>query len=287
MRDAIANPEKQAALKPFLCSIGSGADCGKKKAKVQPIAKTAVETVTPVETTESLTETPAETPFVVETEIPESVSPEDAIAPNANEEIAQEIPEKTVEPESPVTPEVEAVEPVLTREAIESSGEAPLPEKTEATITPPRARTSQRLPNLKNRDFLANYTGKKPTPAKTETITAALEAIETVEEDAGEPKEATNPVEVIKTETVQESVITTENSDSEESDISVTEVITEIETVELSEGVPSTETLAENEIEENWDDDWEEENDSEISQIITDPSAPTIIEKRSPKRLSK
>ncbi len=38
-------------------------------------------------------------------------------------------------------------------------------------------------------------------------------------------------------------------------------------------------TLAENEIEENWDDDWEEENDSEISQIITDPSAPTMIEK--------
>ncbi|PZV26370.1 MAG: hypothetical protein DCF12_10140 [Snowella sp.] len=278
LRAAIANPEKQAGIKTFSLLDWIGGGLGKKKAKVQPIAKTAVETVAPVETTASLTETPAEPADVVETDIPESVSPEDAIAPNANEEIAEEIPEKTVEPESPVTPEVEAVEPVLTAEAIESGGESPLPEKTEATITPPRARTSQPFAKPKKQGFFSKLFGKKPTPAKTETITAALEAIETVE-DAGEPKEATNPVAVIETETFQESVITTENLDSEESDISVTEVMTEIETVELPEGVPSSETLAENEIEENWDDDWEEENDSEISQIITDPSAPTMIEK--------
>ncbi|MFM7573634.1 MAG: Ycf66 family protein [Snowella sp.] len=278
LRAAIANPEKQAGIKTFSLLDWIGGGLGKKKAKVQPIAKTAVETVTPVETTESLTETPVEPVELVETGIPESVSPEDAIAPNANEEIAEEIPEKTVEPESPVTPEVEAVEPVLTREAIESDGESPLPEKTEATITPPRARTSQPFAKPKKQGFFSKLFGKKPTPPKTETITAALDAIETVE-DAGEPKEATNPVAVIETETVQESVITTENLDSEESDISVTEVMTEIETVELSEGVPSSETLAENEIEENWDDDWEEENDSEVSQIITDPSAPTMIEK--------
>lgn len=278
LRAAIANPEKQAGIKTFSLLDWIGGGLGKKKAKVQPIAKTAVETVTPVETTESLTETPVEPVELVETEIPESVSPEDVIAPNANEEIAEEIPEKTVEPESPVTPEGEAVEPVLTREEIESIGETPLPEKTEATITPPRARTSQLFAKPKKQGFFSKLFGKKPTPPKTETITAALEEIETVE-NAGQPKEETNPVAVIETETVQESVITTENLDSEESDISVTEVMTEIETVELSEGVPSSETLAENEIEENWDDDWEEENDSEVSQIITDPSAPTMIEK--------
>ena len=277
LRAAIANPEKQAGIKTFSLLDWIGGGLGKKKAKVQPIAKTAVETVTPVETTESLTETPVEPVELVETGIPESVSPEDAIAPNANEEIAEEIPEKTVEPESPVTPEVEAVEPVLTAEAIESDGESPLPEKTEATITPPRARTSQPFAKPKKQGFFSKLFGKKPTPPKTETITAALEAIETVE-DAGEPKEATNPVGVIEMETVQEDVITTENLDSEESDISVAEVITEIETVELPEGVPSSETLAESEIEENWDDDWEEENPSEVSQIITDPSAPTMIE---------
>lgn len=278
LRAAIANPEKQAGIKTFSLLDWIGGGLGKKKAKVQPIAKTAVETVTPVETTASLTETPAEPADVVETDIPESVLPEDAIAPNAKEEIAEEIPEKTVEPQSPVTPEGEVVEPVLTREVIESDGEAPLPEKTEATITPPRARTSQPFVKPKKQGFFSKLFGKKPTPPKTETITAALEAIEAVE-DAGEPKEESNPVEVIDTETVQESVITTENLDSEESDISVTEVMTEIETVELPEGVPSSETLAESEIEENWDDDWEEENDSEISQIITAPSAPTMIEK--------
>ncbi len=272
LRAAIANPEKQAGIKTFSLLDWIGGGLGKKKAKVPPIAKTAVETVTPGETTASLTETPVEPADVVETEIPESLT-EEAIAPNANEEI----PEKTVEPESPVTPEVEAVEPVLTREAIESDSESRLPEKTEATITPPRARTSQPFAKPKKQGFFSKLFGKKPTPPKTETITAALEAIETVE-DAGEPKEATNPVGVIETETVQEDVITTENLDSEESDISVAEVITEIETVELPEGVPSSETLAENEIEENWDDDWEEENHSEVSQIITDPSAPTMIE---------
>jgi hypothetical protein len=66
--------------------------------------------------------------------------------------------------------------------------------------------------------------------------------------------------------------------DSKQADISVTEVITEIETVELPEVISAAETPAENEIEENWDDDWEEEKDSEISQIVTDQSAPTMIE---------
>jgi len=267
LRAAIANPEKQAGIKTFSLLDWIGGGLGKKKAKVPPIAKTAVETVTPGETTASLTETPVEPADVVETEIPESLT-EEAIA------LDHEITDETVEPETSSSLETEEIS---VPEKIVSSVEESLTEKPKENITPPKARTSQPFAKPKKQGFFSKLFGKKPTPPKTETITAALEAIETVE-DAGEPKEATNPVEVIKTETVQEDVITTENLDSEESDISVAEVITEIETVELSEGVPSSETLAESEIEENWDDDWEEENDSEVSQIITDPSAPTMIE---------
>jgi hypothetical protein len=269
LRAAIANPEKQAGIKTFSLLDWIGGGLGKKKAKVQPTVKTpAVETVTSGETTASLTETPVEPADVVETEIPESLT-EEAIA------LDHEITDETVEPETSSSLETEEIS---VPEKIVSSVEESLTEKPKESITPPKARTSQPFAKPKKQGFFSKLFGKKPTPPKTETITAALEAIETVE-DAGEPKEATNLVEVIKTETVQEDVITTENLDSEESDISVAEVITEIETVELSEGVPSSETLAESEIEENWDDDWEEENDSEISQIITDPSAPTMIEK--------
>jgi hypothetical protein len=67
---AIANPEKQAGIKTFSLLDWIGGGLGKKKAKIQPTAKAVVEAVTPVETTESLTETPVE---MVETEIAESV----------------------------------------------------------------------------------------------------------------------------------------------------------------------------------------------------------------------
>jgi hypothetical protein len=273
LRAAIANPEKQAGIKNFSLLDWIGGGLGKKKAKVPPTAKPVVEAVTPVETTESLTETPVEPVEVVETEIPESLT-EEAIAPDIDDEIT----DGTVEPEMTVSPEIEEI---LVPEKIVSSSEESLVEtveKTKETTNPPKARTSQPFAKPKKQGFFSKLFGKKPTPAKTENITAALEAIETVE-DIEEPNEETNPVEVIDTEPVQESVIIIENLDSEESDISVTEVITESETVELSEVVPSSEIPAENEIEENWDDDWEEENDSEISQLITDPSAPTMIEK--------
>ena len=273
LRAAIANPEKQAGIKTFSLLDWVGGGLGKKKAKVQPTAKPVVEAVTPVEKTESLTETPAEPVEVMETEIAESTSSEDAIAPDMDDEIT----DGTVEPETSLSPEREET---LVPEKIGSSGEESLVEtveKTEETITPPRARTSQPFAKPKKQGFFSKLFGKKQKPAKTENITAALDAIETVEE-AGEQKEDINKVNVTYTKTVQESVIITENLDSEESDISVTEIITEIETVELLEVVSAAETPAENEIEENWDDDWEEEKDSEISQVFTDQSAPTMIE---------
>lgn len=272
LRAAIANPEKQAGIKTFSLLDWIGGGLGKKKAKVPPTAKPVVEAVTPVETTESLTETPAELADIGEAEIPESLT-EEAIAPDMDEEII----DGTVEPETTVSPEREEI---LVPEKIVSSSEESLVEtveKTKENITPPRARTSQPFAKPKKQGFFSKLFGKKPTPAKTENITAALDAIETVEE-AGEQKEDINKVNVTYTKTVQESVIITENLDSEESDISVTEIITEIETVELPEVVSAAETPAENEIEENWDDDWEEEKDSEISQIVTDQSAPTMIE---------
>jgi hypothetical protein len=273
LRAAIANPEKQAGIKTFSLLDWIGGGLGKKKAKVQPTAKPVVEAVTPVEKTESLTETPAEPVEVMETEIAESVSPEDVIAPDIDDEIT----DGTVEPEMTVSPEREEI---LVPEKIVSSSKESLVEtveKTKENITPPRARTSQPFAKPKKQGFFSKLFGKKPTPAKTENITAALDAIETVEE-AGEQKEDINKVNVTYTKTVQESVIITKNLDSEESDISVTEVITEIETVELPEVVSAAEIPAENEIEENWDDDWEEEKDSEISQVVTDQSAPTMIE---------
>jgi hypothetical protein len=273
LRAAIANPEKQAGIKTFSLLDWIGGGLGKKKAKVQPTVKPVFEAVTPVEKTESLTETPVEPVEMVETEVTESISSEDAIAPEMDDEIT----DGTVEPETSVPPEREET---LVPEKIVSSGEESLVEtveKTKETITPPRARTSQPFAKPKKQGFFSKLFGKKPTPPKTENITAALDAIETVEE-AGEQKEDTNKVNVTYTKTVQERVIITENLNSEESDITVTEVITEIETVELPEVVPSSEILAENEIEENWDDDWEEENDSEISQVVTDQSAPTMIE---------
>jgi hypothetical protein len=269
LRAAIANPEKQAGIKTFSLLDWIGGGLGKKKGKVQPTAKPVVEAVTPVETTESLTETPAEPVEVVEPEIPESLT-EDAIAPDIDEEIT----DGTVEPETSVSPEREET---LVPEKIASSSEEFLVEKTEETITPPRARTSQPFAKPKKQGFFSKLFGKKPTPPKTENITAALDAIETVEE-VGEQNESTNKVNVTYTKTVQERVIITENLDSEESDISVTEVITQIETVELPEVISAAEAPAENEIEENWDDDWEEEKDSEISQVVADQSAPTMIE---------
>jgi len=273
LRAAIANPEKQAGIKTFSLLDWIGGGLGKKKAKVQPTVKPVFEAVTPVEKTESLTETPAEPVEMVETEVTESVSPEDAIAADMDDEIT----DGTVEPETSVSPEIEEI---LVPEKIAISSEEFLVEtveKTKETITPPRARTSQPFAKPKKQGFFSKLFGKKPTPPKTDNITAALDAIETVEE-AGKQKEDTNKVNVTYTKTVQERVIITENLNSEESDITVTEVITEIETVELPEVVPSSEILAENEIEENWDDDWEEENDSEISQVVTDQSAPTMIE---------
>ena len=268
LRAAIANPEKQAGIKTFSLLDWIGGSLGKKKAKVPPTAKPVVEAVTPVETTESLTETPAELADIGEAEIPESLT-EEAIAPDIDEEIT----DGTVEPEMTVSPEIEEI---LVPEKIVSNLVETV-EKTKENITPPRARTSQPLAKPKKQGFFSKLFGKKPTPPKTENITAALDAIETVEE-AGEQKEDINKVNVTYTKTVQESVIITENLDSKQADISVTEVITEIETVELPEVVSAAETPAENEIEENWDDDWEEEKDSEISQIVTDQSAPTMIE---------
>jgi hypothetical protein len=273
LRAAIANPEKQAGIKTFSLLDWIGGGLGKKKAKVQPTVKPVVEAVTPVETTESLTETPAEPVEMVETEVTESVSPEDAIAADMDDEIT----DGTVEPETSVSPEIEEI---LVPEKIAISSEEFLVEtveKTKETITPPRARTSQPFAKPKKQGFFSKLFGKKPTPPKTDNITAALDAIETVEE-AGKQKEDINKVNVTYTKTVQERVIITENLDSEESDISVTEVITQIETVELPEVISAAETPADNEIEENWDDDWEAENDSEISQVITDQSAPTMIE---------
>jgi hypothetical protein len=268
LRAAIANPEKQAGIKTFSLLDWIGGGLGKKKAKVSSTAKPAVETATPVETTESA--------VVVENEIPETVPTEEVISP----EIQDETIEAIAEAQTRVSPEGESVEEVVITEiteTIENIAEESVPEKTKETITPTRARTSQPFAKPKKQVFFSKLFGKKPIPAKTENITAALDAIEAVE-DTEKPNEETNPVEVIDTETVQESVIIIENLDSEESDISVTEVMIESETVELPEVVPSSEILAENETEENWDDDWEEENDSEISQIITDPSAPTMIE---------
>jgi hypothetical protein len=262
LRAAIANPEKQAGIKIFSLLDWIGGGLGKKKAKVQPTVKPVVEAVTPVEPVE-----------VMETEIAESTSSEDAIAPDMDDEIT----DGTVEPETSVPPEREET---LVPEKIVSSGEESLVEtveKTEETITPPRARTSQPFAKPKKQGFFSKLFGKKPKPPKTDNITAALDAIETVEE-AGEQKEDTNKVNVTYTKTVQERVIITENLDSEESDITVTEVITQIETVELPEVISAAEAPADKEIEENWDDDWEAENDSEISQVITDQSAPTMIE---------
>lgn len=272
LRAAIANPEKQAGIKTFSLLEWIGGGLGKKKAKVQPTAKPVVEAVTPVETTESLTETPAELADIGESEIPESLT-EEAIAPDIDEEIT----DGTVEPEMTVSPEIEEI--VVPEKIVGSSEEflVETVEKTKETITPPRARTSQPFAKPKKQGFFSKLFGKKLTPPKTENITAALNAIETVEE-AGEQKEDTNKVNVTYTKTVQERVIITENLNSEESDISVTQVITEIETVELPEVVSASEAPADNEIEENWDDDWEAENDSEISQVIIDQSAPTMIE---------
>jgi hypothetical protein len=259
LRAAIANPEKQAGIKTFSLLDWIGGGLGKKKAKVQPTVKPVVEAVTPVEPVE-----------VMETEIAESVPPEEAIAPDIDEEIT----DGTVEPETSVPPEREET---LVPEKIASSSEEFLVEKTEETITPPRARTSQPFAKPKKQGFFIKLFGKKPTPPKTENITAALDAIEAVE-IGGEDKEETDEFNPPSLKTNQASVIVTETLDSEESDSSVTQVIAEIETVELPEVVASAETPAENEIEENWDDDWEEEKDSEISQIVTDQSAPTMIE---------
>lgn len=259
LRAAIANPEKQAGIKTFSLLDWIGGGLGKKKAKVQPTVKPVVEAVTPVEPVE-----------VMETDIAESVSPEEAIAPDIDEEITDE----TVEPETTVPSEREET---LVPEKIAVSSEEFLVEKTEETITPPRARTSQPFAKPKKQGFFSKLFGKKPTPPKTENITAALDAIETVE-IGGEDKEETDEFNPPSLKTNQASVIVTETLDSEESDISVTQVIAEIETVELPEVVASAETPAENEIEENWDDDWEEEKDSEISQVVTDQSAPTMIE---------
>lgn len=273
LRAAIANPEKQAGIKTFSLLDWIGGGLGKKKAKVPTIAKPAVETETPVETTESLTETPAELADIVELEIPESSSTEEAIAPDMDDEITN----GTVETETSSSLDTEEI--VVPEKIVSSSEEflVETVEKTKETITPPRVRTSQPFAKPKKQGFFSKLFGKKPVPVKTENITAALEAIETVEE-AGEQKEDTNKVNVTYTKTVQESVIIIENLNSEESDISVTQVITEIETVELPEVISAAETPADNEIEENWDDDWEEEKDSEISQVVTDQSAPTMIE---------
>jgi hypothetical protein len=268
LRAAIANPEKQAGIKTFSLVDWIGGGLGKKKAKVPPTAKPAVETVTSVEKTESA--------VVVENEIPETVPTEEAISPEIKDETIQAI----AEVQTSVSPEGELVQEVVITEitdTIENITEESSPEKTEKTITPPRARTSQPFAKPKKQGFFSKLFGKKPVPPKTENITAALDAIETVEE-TGEQNESTNKVNVTQTKTVQERAIITENLDSEESDISVTEVITQIETVELPEVVSASETPADNEIEENWDDDWEAENDSEISQVITDQSAPTMIE---------
>jgi hypothetical protein len=270
LRAAIANPEKQAGIKTFSLLDWVGGGLGKKKAKVQPTAKPVVEAVTPVETTESLTETPVE---MVETEIAESVLPEDAIAPDIDDEIT----DGTVEPETSVPPEREET---LVPEKIVSSGEESLVEtveKTEETITPPRARTSQPFAKPKKQGFFSKLFGKKTTPPKTENITAALDAIETVE-NSREENEETDEANSLSLETDKTKVILTDVLESEESDVPATEVMTETETAELPEVVPSSEVLDENEIEENWDDDWEAENDSEISQVITDQSAPTMIE---------
>jgi hypothetical protein len=268
LRAVIANPEKQAGIKTFSLLDWIGGGLGKKKAKVQPTAKPVVEAVTPAETTESA--------VVVENEIPETVPTEEAISSDMKDETLEAI----ADVQTSVFPEDESVEEVVITEiteTIENITEESVPEKTKETITPPRARTSQPFAKPKKQGFFSKLFGKKPVPAKTENITAALDAIETVEE-VGEQKEDTNKVNVTYTKTVQERVIITENLDSEESDITVTEVITQIEIVELPEVVSAAETPAENEIEENWDDDWEEEKDSEISQIVTDQSAPTMIE---------
>ena len=272
LRAAIANPEKQAGIKTFSLLDWIGGGLGKKKAKVQPTVKPVVEAVTPVETTESLTETPAETVEVVETEIPESLT-EDAISSDMKDETLEAI----ADVQTSVSPEDESVEEVVITETIENITEESVPEKTKETITPPRARTSQPFAKPKKQGFFSKLFGKKPVPAKTENITAALDAIEAVE-IGGEDKEETDEFNPPSLKTNQASVIVTETLDSEESDSSVTQVIAEIETVELPEVVASAETPAENEIEENWDDDWEEEKDSEISQIVTDQSAPTMIE---------
>jgi hypothetical protein len=265
LRAAIANPEKQAGIKTFSLLDWVGGGLGKKKAKVPPTAKPAVETVTPIEKTESA--------VVMENEIPETVPTEEAITPEIKDETIEAIDDI----QTSVSPEGESVEEVVITETIEKIAEESLPEKTEETITPPRARTSQPFAKPKKQGFFSKLFGKKPAPPKTENITAALNAIKTVEE-VGKQNESTNKVNVTYTKTVQERVIISENLDSAESDITVTEAITQIETVELPEVVSASETPADNEIEENWDDDWEAENDSEISQVITDQSAPTMIE---------
>ena len=268
LRAAIANPEKQAGIKTFSLLDWIGGGLGKKKAKVPPTAKPVVETETPVETTESLTETPAESVDVAETETPESLSTEEAIAPD------DEITDETVEPETSSSLETEEIS---VPEKIASSVEESLAEKTKESITPPRARTSQPFAKPKKQGFFSKLFGKKSTPSKTEKITAALDAIEAVEESE-EDNQKTDEVNPPSPDTNQASAIITENLDSEESDSSGTDIITESETAELPEVVSSSESLPDNEIEENWDDDWEEENESEISEVITDQSAPTMIE---------
>ena len=185
LRAAIANPEKQAGIKTFSLLDWIGGGLGKKKAKVQPTAKTAVEAVTPGETTEPLTETPVEPVEVVETEIPESVSPEDAIEDAIAPDIDDKITEGTLEPEpsSPLDP----AEMLVSEKIVSSGGESLVEtiEKTEETITPPKVRTSQPFAKPKKQGFFSKLFGKKPTHAKTENITAALDEIETVE-DVGE-----------------------------------------------------------------------------------------------------
>jgi hypothetical protein len=269
LRAAIANPEKQAGIKTFSLLDWIGGGLGKKKAKVPPTAKPVVETVTPVETTESLTETPAEPADVAETVTPESLSTEEAIAPD------DEITDETVEPETSSSLETEEIS---VPEKIVSSVEESLTEKPKESITPPRARTSQPFAKPKKQGFFSKLFGKKSTPPKTENITAALDAIEAVE-NSREENEAIDETNAPSPETGKSSVIIIEDLAPEDSKISVTETIVESATVEPSEAVStSPEKLGENEIEENWDDDWEEDNESEISEVITDQSAPTMIE---------
>lgn len=235
LRAAIANPEKQAGIKTFSVVDWIGGGLGKKKAKLPLPEKSPVSTQTTVKP-EPVTETP-----------------ENAIAESlptlTDETISLEVTDLPVVTEvisfQNDDPENELVEEIL---VIEEKVVEPLPEKIEELSIPSVVTRSQPFAKPKKPSFWRKFFGKKSAPTQPENITAALDAIESVD-SIGESAEK-----------IDESL---ENEPS-----------LSIETKALE----SSEIPAQNEIEENWEDDWVEAEELEHPPEIDDESAPTIIE---------